>query len=107
MPSHSSNIVDVLSDLLDKAQTELGDTRHAESNAAHNSRCSSSLLRTSLHNSTRLFTRAKADEAEFTTSLDAEKADLVEAEKSLSASVESQAASKAVASKWLPSTRLP
>ena len=33
--SHSSNIVDVLSGLLDKAQTELDDTRHAESNAAH------------------------------------------------------------------------
>ena len=28
--SNSSNIVDVLSDLLDKAQTELDDTRHAE-----------------------------------------------------------------------------
>ena len=36
MPSHSSNIVDVLSDFLDKAQTELDDTRHAESNVAHN-----------------------------------------------------------------------
>ena len=34
--SHSSNIVVVLSDLFDKAQTELDDTRHAESNAAHN-----------------------------------------------------------------------
>ena len=34
--SHSSNIADVLSDSLDKAQTELDDTRHAESNAAHN-----------------------------------------------------------------------
>ena len=31
--SHSSNIVDVLSDLLDKAQTEFDDTRHDESNA--------------------------------------------------------------------------
>ena len=47
-----------------------------------------------MHNSTGLFTKAKADVAEFTTSLDAEKADLVEAVKSLSASVESQAASK-------------
>ena len=34
--SHSSSIVDVRSDLLDKAQTEFDDTRHAESNAAHN-----------------------------------------------------------------------
>ena len=32
--SHSSNIVDVFSDLLDKAQTEFDDTRHDESNAA-------------------------------------------------------------------------
>ena len=39
--------------------------------------------------------------SEFTTSLDAEKADFVEAEKRLSAS------GKTVASKWLPSTRLP
>ena len=36
MPSHSPNIVDVLSDLLDKAQPELDDTLHAESNAARN-----------------------------------------------------------------------
>ena len=34
--SHSSNIVDVLSGLLDKAQSEFDDTCHAESNAAHN-----------------------------------------------------------------------
>ena len=34
--SHSSNIVDVLSDFVDKAQTEFDDTRHAGSNAAHN-----------------------------------------------------------------------
>ena len=86
MQSHSSNIVDVLSGLLDKAQTEFDDTRHAESNAAHNF----SMLQQSLE----ALKKAKADVAEFTTSWDAEKADLVEAEKSLSASVESQAASK-------------
>ena len=34
--NHSFNIVDVFSDLLDKAQTELDDNRHAESNTAHN-----------------------------------------------------------------------
>ena len=34
--SHSSDFVDVLNDLLDKAQTLLNVTRHAESNAAHN-----------------------------------------------------------------------
>ena len=105
--SHSSNIVDVLSDLLDKAQTELDDTRHTESNAAH----SFSLLQQSLEDQlvqlNRALKKAKADVAEFTTSLDAQKADLVEVEKSLSASVASEAASKTVASKWPPSTRLP
>ena len=34
--SHSSNIVDVLSGLLDKAQSDFDDTCHAESNDAHN-----------------------------------------------------------------------
>ena len=57
-------------------------------------RCCNGLLRTRLHNSTELFTKAKADVTEFTTSWDAEKTDLVEAEKNLSASVASQAASK-------------
>ena len=34
--SHSSDIVDVLSELLDKAQTELDDARYAVTNVAHN-----------------------------------------------------------------------
>ena len=34
--SHSSDIVDVLRDLMDKAQTQLDETCHAESNDAHN-----------------------------------------------------------------------
>merc|ERR1719421_2771707 len=34
--SHSSNIVDVLEDLKEKAEGELGDARKAESSAAHN-----------------------------------------------------------------------
>ena len=34
--SHSSDIVDARNDLMDKAQTQLDETRHAESNAAHN-----------------------------------------------------------------------
>ena len=104
--THSSNIVDVLCGLLDKAQTELDDTRHVESSAAHNF----SILQQSLEDQFAELNRAlksKADVAEFTTSLDDEKADLVAAEKSLSASVESQAASKSSASKWLPSTRFP
>jgi len=34
--SHSSDIVDVLNDLLDKAEAQLDETRHADLNAAHN-----------------------------------------------------------------------
>ena len=34
--SHSSDIVDVSKDLVDEAQTQLDETRHAESSAAHN-----------------------------------------------------------------------
>ena len=34
--SHSSDIIDVLADLLDKAQAELDDTRFAVTNTAHN-----------------------------------------------------------------------
>ena len=34
--SHSTNTVDVLDELLDKAKTEMVETRHAETNAAHN-----------------------------------------------------------------------
>ena len=68
---HSSNIVDVLIVLLDKAQTELDDTRHTESNAAH----SFSLLQQSLGDQfaqlNNALKKAKADVAEFTTSLDA------------------------------------
>jgi len=92
--SHSSNIVDVLNDLLDKAQTELDDTRHAESNAAHNFALLKQSLEDQLAQLNKDLEKAKADVAEFTTSLDAGKADLAEAEKSLAALVASQAASK-------------
>ena len=54
-----------------KAQTELDVTRHAESIATHQ-RCSSSLLRTSLHNLNKALKKAMADVTEFTTLLDAE-----------------------------------
>ena len=45
--SHSSHLVDVLYDLLDKAQTLLDVTRHAESNAVHNFALLNTPLRTS------------------------------------------------------------
>ena len=92
--SHSSNIVDVLNDLLEKAQTELDDIRHAESNAAHNFAMLKQSLEDQLAQLNKALEKAKADVAEFTTSLDAGKADLAEAEKSLAALVASQAASK-------------
>ena len=92
--SHTSNIVDVLSDFVDKAQTKFDDTRHAESNVAHNFSMLQLFLEDQLAQLNRALKKAKADVAEFTTSLDAEKADLVEAEKSLSASVASQASGK-------------
>merc|ERR1719498_1213711 len=45
--SHSGGIVDILEDLKDKAETELSDTRKAETNAAHNYK----MLKTSLDDS--------------------------------------------------------
>ena len=79
---------------LEKAQAELGDTRHSESNAAHNFVMLKQSLEHQLAQLNKVLEKVKATEAEFTTSLDAGKADLVEAEKSLAALVASQAASK-------------
>ena len=105
MPSHSSNIVDVLSDLLDKAQTELDDTRHAESNAAHNFSMHQQSLEDQLAQLNRAFTKAKADVAESTTSLAAEKTVLVVLRRVCQLRWSRKLRVKA--SKWLPSTRLP
>eukprot|EP00450_Noctiluca_scintillans_P002421 CAMPEP_0194482150 /NCGR_PEP_ID=MMETSP0253-20130528/4235_1 /TAXON_ID=2966 /ORGANISM="Noctiluca scintillans" /LENGTH=688 /DNA_ID=CAMNT_0039321673 /DNA_START=47 /DNA_END=2116 /DNA_ORIENTATION=+ len=92
--SHSSDIVDVLNDLLDKAQTQLDETRHAESNAAHNFALLRQSLEDQLAQDNKALEKAKADRAEFSTALAAEKADLAESEKSLTAVEASQAASK-------------
>ena len=92
--SHSSNIVDVLSDYWTRPRPSSTTLATPSQTLLSISRCSIGLQRTRLHNSTELFTKAKADVTEFTTSWDAEKTDLVEAEKNLSASVASQAASK-------------
>ena len=92
--SHSSDIVDVLNDLLDKAQTELDDTRHAESSAAHNFAMLKQSLEDQLTQNNKALEKAKTDKAEFATALEAEKADLAEAEKSMAALVASQAVSK-------------
>ena len=92
--SHSSDIVDVLNDLLDKAQTELDDTRHAESNAAHNFAMLEQSLEDQLAQDNKALEKAKTAKAEFATALEGARADLAEAERSLAALVASQAASK-------------
>ena len=81
--SHSSDIVDVLNDLLDKAQTLLDVTCHAESNAAHNFALLKQSLEDQLTQDNKALTKTKADNSEFASSLEAERADLAEAEKSM------------------------
>merc|ERR1719335_1530672 len=56
--SHSGGIVDILEDLKDKAETELSDTRKAETNAAHNYK----MLKTSLEDSIAAETKDLAEE---------------------------------------------
>ena len=81
--SHSSDFVDVLNDLLDKAQTLLDVTRHAESNAVHNFAVLKHSFEDQLTQDNTALTKAKADNSEFASSLEAERADLAEPEKSL------------------------
>ena len=81
--SHSSDFVDVLNDLLDKAQTLLDVMRHAESSAVHNFALLKHSLEDQLTQDNKALTKAKADNSEFVSSLEAERADLAEAEKSL------------------------
>ena len=92
--SHSSDIVDVLNDLMDKAQTQLDETRHAESNAARNF----ALLRLSpedqLAQDNKALTKAKAVNSKFVSSPETERADLAEAERSLAAALAYEVASK-------------
>ena len=76
MRMRRKHIVDVLNDLLDKAQTQLDDTRHS----AHNFAMLVKLLRTSWHRTRRLW-RMRKVKAEFTMALEAEKADFIEAQK--------------------------
>ena len=79
--SHRSDFVDVLDDLLDQAQTLLDVTRHAESNC-YNFALFKHSLEDQLTQDNKASTKAKADNSEFVSSLEAERADLAEAEKS-------------------------
>ena len=80
--SHSSDIVDVLNDLLDKAEAPLDETRHADLNAAHNFALLKQSLEDQLAQDSKALEKAKADRTEYSTSLAAGKADLEEVEKS-------------------------
>ena len=60
----------MLNDLLEKAQTELGDTRRCESNAAHNFVMLKQSLEDQLAHLNKDFDKAKANEVELTTSLE-------------------------------------
>ena len=82
----------MLNDVLDKApQTPLDVTRHAESNAAHNFALPKQSLEDQLRQDNKALTKAKADNSEFASSLEAERADLAEAEKSKSSAEELKA----------------
>ena len=81
--SHSSDIVDVLTLLLNKAQFEIDDTRHAKSNAANNFAMLMQFLEDQLTQDNKALEKAKADKTKFAAALAAEKVDLAEAPKSL------------------------
>ena len=69
--------------MLDKAQSLLDVTSHAESNAVHNFALLIHSLEDQLTQDNKALTKAKADNSEFASSLEAERVDLAEAEKSL------------------------
>ena len=73
--NHTSDIADVLSALMDKAQTQLDETRHADSRAAHDVAPEDQ----STHYDKAL-SKAKVDNSEFVSSSRAEKAGLAEAD---------------------------
>ena len=94
---HSWDIIDVLNDSWKQVQTELDDTHHSESNAAHDftMRKHSPEDQRSQDNK-RL--QEKSENTEFATVLATETVDLMEAEKRLGSEKVSQAASKSICS---------
>ena len=67
--SHSSDIVDVLSELLDEAQTELDDARYAVTNAAHNFAMLKRSIEDQLAQAKKALDKDKADKSELATAL--------------------------------------
>ena len=66
--SHSSDIVDVLNDLLDKSQAQLDKIRLAELNAAHTFALLKHSKEDQLAQDNKALEKAKADRTEFRTS---------------------------------------
>jgi chromosome segregation ATPase len=91
--SHSSDIIDVLTNLLTKAQTQLDAARKAETNAAHNFALLKQSLEDQKSQNQKALDEAKAEKDELSAELSSAKADLAEAEKSLKVLEESMAAS--------------
>ena len=89
--SHSSDIVDVLKDLLDKAEAQLDEIRHAELNVAHNFALLKQSLEDQLAQDNKALEKAKADRVQYIFGC-RKSADLLEAEKSLVAVQASDAA---------------
>ena len=89
--SHSSDIVDLLNDLMDKVPDSIG---RNTPNVAHNLALLRQALEDQLTQDDKALTKAKAVNSEFASSLEAERADFGEAEKSLAAVLASEAASK-------------
>ena len=63
--SHNSDIVDVFTELLNKAQFEIDDTRYAKSNVAHNFVMLMQFLQDQLTQDSKALEKAKADKTEF------------------------------------------
>ena len=102
--SHSSCIVDVLSDLLDKDQTEFDNTHHAE--ASHNFSMILQSVEDQFAHFKNALKKAKADVAEFMASLMLRKPISWRLRRVCQFRWRRKLPAKAVASKWLPSTRL-
>ena len=90
--SHNSDIVDVLTELLNKAQFEIRRySLDAKSNVAHNFAMLMQFLEDQLTQDNKALEKAKADKTEFAAALATEKVDLAEASKSLVSLKASQA----------------
>ena len=92
--SHSSDIIDVLNDLPEKAQSKVDDTRHPESTAAYNFAMLKQSLEDQLAQDNKALERGKTDNVEFAASMAAETADVAEIEKDLASETDTHCSRK-------------